>query len=430
MTLMRVPAADQAQFLPAPNLATYQFDRQGIPMKHYGETVGWQYEPIVAIYYGIHYLREYVRSGDERLRQRLAEMLEWLLGQLHTIGSPGAQGLTLYCFYDYRPYVLAPWVCGMNNGRLIELLLDADAKLGTDLYADTIEKLADGLLVPPEHGGICYEFGDGCVLFEEFGSIRPLLWSLNGHCSVIVSLQKLLAAKPNPKLEDYVRRGIAAVVRDVRYFDVDPSSGGSKVKLYGYGMIRLRPKGSGATKAALGSLTLHYPQDQPPLTIDIGRSSGSEHIGWSVYKTETSHLQDRTLVNGRSARETTRAIFKVAMSDLFQFDDTIRVEIEALVTGKEPMQVEFYPDADKKYVLLGEIEPDPDHWQSKTFTLSCGYLARVFGNVVDSKHGYHDMNTDYVEKLAPFDPTGTLAVIAQRWRSRIVPPTREPAGAL
>ncbi len=50
-------ATDQKGFLPLDRYPDYQFDTEGIPMKNFGEALGWQYEPILPIYFAQEYLR-------------------------------------------------------------------------------------------------------------------------------------------------------------------------------------------------------------------------------------------------------------------------------------------------------------------------------------------------------------------------------------
>ena len=421
---MYKPAEDQQRFQPLDQYPHYLFDDQGIPLKDFGGTLGWQREPILPIYFARAYLKAWRSTGEAAMRRGLERMLDWLDGQLVPVGPPGAQGLTIYTHYDYLPYVRAPWICGMNAGRLLELYLDLHADGWGARYADLATGLVDGLLVPADEGGIVRSTALGGLVFEEFGCARPMLWSLNGHASVVVSLQRFQELFPTRRLAEVIDAATASVLETLDFFDVPNEAGGSKVKLYGFGLLRFRPARRGrGTSPLIHAITIHYPKD-PPLTIPLGDSAGDRHAGWDVVRTDTVAFGAPERRGGRAGRavggETGKpyGILRIAMTDNFAVDDVIEIDL-VHCSPETDVIVEFHPDRDGRYHHIGTAPATGHAWRMATLALPCERLSRGFGNVVGGEHPYHAMNTDYLDRLHAIRPDPRLAAMASRWRARI-----------
>ena len=425
------PAKEQERFQPLDQYRQYPFDDDGIPLKDFGGALGWQREPILPLYYAQAYRKAWLATGDVAMRRGLERMLEWLKTQLATVGPPDAQGLTLYTYYDYLPYVRSPWICGMNAGRLLELYLDLYADGWGGPYRELAAGLVDGLLVPAEQGGILESTPAGGLVFEEFGRTRPLLWSLNGHASVVVSLQRFHERFPGPRLTAVLDAATASVLETLELFDVPEGTGGSKVRLYGFGLVRLRPElRTTRALALIHAIALHYPND-PSLMIPLGDSAGDHHSGWSVLDTDTAGFGPPQRIGGRAGRPLggdegkPYGILRVAMTDNIAAGEAVQIGLiyHAPTTA---VIVEFHPDRDGRYHRLGTAPTTGNAWSLATLTLPGDRLSRCFGNVVPGGHPYHVMNTDYLDSLHRIRPHSRLAEMAARWRARI--PAAEHGG--
>lgn len=424
----------ETDYLPLLELEQYPFDANGIPMKDFGGKLGLQYEPIVPVYFAQRYLEHYRQTEDDRYRTNLDRMVTWLRRQIVPIGNSNRSEHTIYTHYDYLPYVTAPWISGMNCGRTAELFLQLYAQESNEDHLSIAKTLVHGLLVPIEEGGIMLETASGGWVFEEFGTLTPALWSLNGHCSVLLSFYRYLKISEDVEIREALNRGIDAVEEVLERFDTNDKSSGSKVKLFGFGMLRLRnlARTVGQAGPLLRSVTLYFPND-PRLRIPIATQDDGEHGGWRLYNENGSPFGPPVTIDGSAGRPFTRgrktglrsyfrrseaqAIFRVGLTDNCAVDDRIVVELDHYARLEMPLAVEIHPGSDKSYLTLGKTVANTNGWRIDRFDVRFGDLKGPFGNIVSPDHGYHAMNTDYIEFLNDVRPSPLLARIGQKWRS-------------
>lgn len=428
-------AQAQPDFLTLPELAQYKFDAAGIPMKDFGGSVGWQYEPIIPVYYAQRYLRRFQDSGEHRYLPQLDRMVAWLRQQMAPLGDANRPERTIYSHYNYLPYIKAPWICGMNCGRAAELFLQLHTQFGQRQHLDDATALIKGLFVPISEGGILLKTSSGAYLFEEFGALAPALWSLNGHCSVLLSFHHYLKTVNDPEAREALTRGIDAVEEVLERFDTDVPNGGSKVKLYGFGNLRLRSlsHAHGPEGPLIRHVVIRFPND-PPLHIPVATAGDGAHAGWQLYATENSRLSGAIMLDGdrgrpfggltfsgdrpAARRHFAQAVLRVGLTDNCAADDEIIIELGHYARKNMPVAVDLYPSRDKKYLPLGQTEADVSGWRLDRFAVRYGDLEGSFGNIVEAHHGYHAMNTDYVEFLNEIRPSKLFADIAHKWRAK------------
>jgi len=434
---MTVPSGvATGMFTPLPELAQYQFDSNGIPMKNFGGELGWQYEPIVPVYFAQRYIEHYRQTGKPEYQEGLDRMVAWLRRQIVPFGNANRAERTIYSHYDYLPYVKAPWICGMNCGRVAELYLQLYEDSSCEEHLDTATALILGLLVPARDGGILLDTSDGGYVFEEFGRLAPALWSLNGHCSVLKSFYRYLRVVDDSKVRQALECGIDAVEHVLELFDTDNPEIGSKVKLFGFGTLRLRSvaRGHGPDGPLVHAVTLCFPND-PPLRIPLTEVDGGSFAGWELYCEKNSRLEaaikkDKTL--GRpfarlsyrddqrdSERYYAQAVLRVGLTDNCAPDDLIVVELDHYAMPGKPLAVDIFPGQDQSYIQLGQTCSDVRGWKTERFKVRFGELGGPFGNFVAPDHGYHAMNTEYIEFLNEVRPSSLLSRIARKWRNKL-----------
>lgn len=84
--------------------------------------------------------------------------------------------------FDYPPAKMsAPWISGMAQGHVIEVMLAAYKLTGEERYLATARLAANAMAVPIEYGGVAKDLGDG-LWFEEYAQPGvPPRYVLNGH---------------------------------------------------------------------------------------------------------------------------------------------------------------------------------------------------------------------------------------------------------
>jgi hypothetical protein len=252
-----------------------------------------------------------------------------------------------------------------------------------------------------------------------------MLWSLNGHCSVIVSLNAYLQRNDDVEIREAVMRGIQAVEDHLPLFDVPLDKGGSKVKLYGSGLFRLRwSGGSNDTSPPIESFTLRFPND-PPLRIFLGEIREQNTPGCTLFQTESSKFDPPEYIYGRHSRKLGRiknscqGIMRLAMTDNYWPGDKFTIELAYYDNSRKPIIIDYYSSRARGYVEIGKMGGSASKkWQHQEIALPINILDEPFGNIVPGDHGYHKMNYEYLFKLHTIRPSEKIIQTAQEWQSR------------
>ena len=85
--------------------------------------------------------------------------------------------------FDYPIYgISAPWISGMAQGYIIEIMLAVYRLTGEHHFLQTARLAANSMAVPIDYGGVAIELSNGVLWFEEYakqGILPPCV--LNGH---------------------------------------------------------------------------------------------------------------------------------------------------------------------------------------------------------------------------------------------------------
>jgi len=131
------------------------------------------------------------------------------------------EGLKFYVWtynFDWPTYNLsAPWVSGMAQGHVIEVMLAAHKLTGEEEYLEAARFAANAMAVPLEHGGVAVEV-DGGLWFEEYAKagVNPP-YVLNGHNFALEGLWYLSLV--DDKYRELFEKGVKALRHLLPRFD-------------------------------------------------------------------------------------------------------------------------------------------------------------------------------------------------------------------
>ena len=120
--------------------------------------------------------------------------------------------------FDWPTYNLkAPWVSGMAQGFVIELMLAAYKLTREDKYLETARFAANAMAVPTECGGVAVNV-DGGLWFEEYAkpTINPS-YVLNGHNFALNGLWHL--SQVDNRYYELFKKGVDGLRYLLPYFD-------------------------------------------------------------------------------------------------------------------------------------------------------------------------------------------------------------------
>lgn len=213
------------------------FDEKGIPMRDFGRSLGTVYHPLVVAEYGSYYHGLFVQTGDAKWLRGLSKMCNWLIENQCDNGAWYYHWPNSYAGVTIDP----PWASSVTQGFGAQTLIKY-LKLMEDKkkYLPVIKKALLFGKVPVNQGGIGFDFGDGCLFFEEMPGNKPT-HILNGHLTFIMSLMDYLEIEPDEDIRDLLNSGIKGLLKTIHFFDsgfwsrydmLPPLTGGKKQRVY------------------------------------------------------------------------------------------------------------------------------------------------------------------------------------------------------
>lgn len=154
----------------------------------------------------------------EKERRHILELARYFLDAAEERSWDGISFRVWTYNFDYPVYgMTAPWVSGMAQGRVMELLLAAHALSGEAAFLEEARLAANALRVPVETGGVAIAAGEG-LWFEEYaraGVDPPQV--LNGHIFALNGLWHL--SKVDSGYRELFLEGAAALQELLPLFD-------------------------------------------------------------------------------------------------------------------------------------------------------------------------------------------------------------------
>jgi hypothetical protein len=151
-------------------------------------------------------------------RHRLLKVADYFVESAEIRHYNGTNFCVWTYSFDYPVQNLeAPWISGLAQGHVVEVLLAANELTRDDEYLELAKKAADAMTVPIQGGGVAVQIKDS-LWFEEYakaGVDPPLV--LNGHNTAVEALYYLSFVESD--YEFLFEKGVDAVEQLLPRFD-------------------------------------------------------------------------------------------------------------------------------------------------------------------------------------------------------------------
>lgn len=198
----------------------------GVVLYDYGKAfngLGKWADPFFNSNYALGLYRDFLDTNctDEKLKEQFLNIADWMIAEGKTRGD---MLVWEYPFSDPN-FQLAPgWISGIGQSRMASVLLRANAVTGRSEYKAAAEAAMRAYEHTITEGGVMVYEGDVAWL-EEMADIKGNSFKvLNGHITGLAGILDYYAITKDEKWMSVVKRGVAAVKRDIPKFDAGFSS--------------------------------------------------------------------------------------------------------------------------------------------------------------------------------------------------------------
>ncbi|WP_424624430.1 D-glucuronyl C5-epimerase family protein [Achromobacter marplatensis] len=204
----------------------FSLREDGVVLYDYGKAfngLGKWADPFFNSNYALGLYRDFLNTNctDEKLKEQFLNIADWMIAEGKTRGD---MLVWEYPFSDPN-FQLAPgWISGIGQSRMASVLLRANAVTGKSEYKAAAEAAMRAYEHTITEGGVMVYEGDVAWL-EEMADIKGNSFKvLNGHITGLAGILDYYAITKDEKWMAVVKRGVAAVKRDIPKFDAGFSS--------------------------------------------------------------------------------------------------------------------------------------------------------------------------------------------------------------
>lgn len=194
----------------------YPRDKNGLPVVHYPEPVGKQYNPITISQYGLDCLVKWVANKQENDLNQARLCGQWLVD--NAAEWPDKSVAWIYRFdLDYY-HRKAPWISAMAQGEAVSLLLRL-AQLEDNAGFVAVARKA---VIPFDRdigdNGVVSRLPDGSLVFQEYPT-SPASHVLNGHIFALLGLYDFGLFFDDTKYLTMAEQAVESLVKNWRLWD-------------------------------------------------------------------------------------------------------------------------------------------------------------------------------------------------------------------
>jgi len=193
-----------------------EFDRDGIPMKHY-RLQGRQYNPLFIGWWGLINLERYLKTRDEEYLKKFFCQVEWLKSNALT-RDDGA--VVWPCYFEWQEGMCtlkSPWISAMYQGIVISALIRA-YRLEGDKRLLALSEQASRVFEKSIDDRRMRTIQQGRVLYEEYPGY-PLARVLDGFLFSLLGLFDLWVETQNARVRQLFDDGVQGLLHTIEFWN-------------------------------------------------------------------------------------------------------------------------------------------------------------------------------------------------------------------
>jgi len=163
----------------------YLYDKNGIPLVDYGDSIGLKYNAITVAQWGLNCLSTWELTGNRDYRKKAMSCAQWLVSHAKPWENGALAWIYDYGFDLYGPQ--PPWISAMAQGEALSLLLRCHQIRSRDVFLDVSHQAAKVFLFHFSEGGVMDTLSDGSLFPQEYPTIPPV-HVLNGGIFALYGL--------------------------------------------------------------------------------------------------------------------------------------------------------------------------------------------------------------------------------------------------
>jgi heparosan-N-sulfate-glucuronate 5-epimerase len=192
-------------------------DAVGIPLLDYHGEIGPQYNPVAISQWGLGHFNIYLRTGDEKRKQKFVLAANWLCDHLEQ-NSCGVWVWNHQFDWEYRTLLKAPWYSALAQGQGISLLVRAARETGESRYMDTAQRAFGSFLKRVHEGGVTVIDKDD-IWFEEY-VVNPPTHILNGFMWAIWGVYDYFLSTQDTTARQLFKEAVHTLRRNLPCYDL------------------------------------------------------------------------------------------------------------------------------------------------------------------------------------------------------------------
>lgn len=196
-------------------------DSNGIPFVYYGNTTGYQRNPVTTSEALSYYCGTFIQTDNVTQLQYLKNNANWLVDNARQYGN---YSLLEYNF-PYRYNLSPPWHSALAQGLAIQALTKAYKITNNDTYLDATALLLNSFYVDVKDGGITEKTNNSGWWYEEYagnGSENPRV--LNGMMLDLLALHDYNNSTGSKQANYLFNQGVLALKNNIDTYDNNGSS--------------------------------------------------------------------------------------------------------------------------------------------------------------------------------------------------------------
>ena len=194
----------------------YPLDEQGIPKFYEGKKLGWRYNHVNTVQYGLHFLHRYALHAEEASLRHVKNITRWLIENFRDWRNGIGGWIYDYSLDFYGPQ--APWISALSQAQGISLLLRASQIFPDPRIEEIAQRAYRAFLFPVKEGGVVSCFPDGSPVFEEYPTDPPSQ-VLNGHIYVLIAIYDFAKFWDDAAAFDLFYRAVLGLKNNLHRYD-------------------------------------------------------------------------------------------------------------------------------------------------------------------------------------------------------------------